>query len=313
MNKCRSGVVKSALLFIILLMLPASVVCINPTSKLKPAEFEVQDIYIYPEEVMPGDDVTITITIKNIGDVAGIYTVVLKMGQSDFDTYDLPVTANMTQNVDFQIEAPDSGIYQFSAGEMTKSLQVYDWQKYKIIYDNCLGSLGEWGFGYTFYDQDAGCSSYFKAPSKYFRVNKLTIDAFWRPFDLPDPEKHEFMVNIWSDEAKRDLLWSQNFPYSRFKDVSTLQDFEVPGVRTGGNFYVEIQPKSVRTETVDPLTGSYPPKYALFVALCVRTDNPNAGVTYKGSTTRWPENWPAQNESSFMIRVEGEGSPATGE
>ena len=300
---------KVTLLLIALSILGLPAACIDPASQLKPAEFEVQDIYIFPEDVMPGDDVTITVTVKNTGEVEGIYPLVLKMGQSDVGSKDLTIAAGEITSTDFIIEAPDSGVYQFSVGEMTESLQVYEWQKHKIVYDNCLGSLGEWGFGYTYYDPDAGCSSYFTVPSKYFRVNKLIIDAFWRPFDLPDPGEHEFTVNIWSDEPKRKKLWSQDFPYSRFRNEGTLQEFEVPGVRTGGSFYVEILPRSVRTNTLDPLTDSYPPKYALFIGLCVRTDNPNAGVTYKGSTARWPENWPAQNESSFMVRVEGERCP----
>lgn len=310
MRRSYYGIIlKISLLLIMFSILTLPLACIDPASRLKPAEFEVQDIYISPDEVMPGDDVTVTVKVENIGEVEGIYSLVLKMGQSDIASKDVTMAAGEISSTDFEIEASDSGVYQFSVGELTKSLQVYEWQKYEIVYDNCLGSLGEWGFGYTFYDQDAGCSAYFTAPSKYFRVNKLIIDAFWRPLDLPDPEKHEFTVNIWSDESKRKLLWTQDLPYSRFRNEGTLQEFEVPTVRIDGNFYVEVRPRSVRTETLDPLTGSYPPKYALYIGLCVRTDNPNAGVTYKGSTARWPENWPAQNESSFMVRVEGEGCP----
>jgi hypothetical protein len=295
------------LISLIVLTLPAA--CADPASQLKPAEFEVQDISINPDEVMPGDDVTITVTVKNIGDLAGIYTVVLKMGQSDIDTYDLPVTANTTNSIDFEIKAPDSGIYQFSVDDITKSLQVYEWQKYKIVYDKCMGSLGEWGFGYTIYDPDAGFMSYFQAPSKFFRVNKLLISGFWRPFELPNPEDYEFTINIRDDHPGLNIIWSKDFSYSRFRNEGTLQEFEVPGIRTDGDFYVEIITHSERTATPDPVTGKYPAKHALMIGLCVRTEMANAILTYRGYPQEWIEGLPAEDSCSFIVRVEGEGSP----
>jgi hypothetical protein len=297
------------LLLIVLLILPFSLTCVDPASKLKPAEFEVVALDIQSAEVMPGDDVTITATVNNSGELEGVYKAVLKMGQSDIASQDLSIAPDATASTSFKLTAPDSGVYQFSIGETIETLRVYDWQKYKIVYDKCLGSLGEWGFGYTFYSPDAGCSSYFVAPSKFFKINKLIIDAFWRPFDLPNPGDYEFTVKIWSDSVNRELLWSQDFPYSRFRNEGTLQEFEVPDIRTDGNFYVEILPRSERTEMADPMTGEYPPRYALFIGLCVRTDNPNAGVTYKGLPQQWPDNWPSPQESSFMVRVEGEDGP----
>jgi len=286
----------------------------SPATSVSPApetvhvsECIVREINITPDKVMANDPVEIVACLENKSDTTGTYQAILCMNNIEVENREMDVAPMSTRDIMFNIDSPDkAGEYLITVGDASAKLLVNDWQEYEIIYDKCKGAISDWAMGYSWYIEENGLMSYFKAPSRNFRIKKLIVDGFWRPDTLPDPENYKFTINIWNDAPARKIIWTQNYPYSTFSNVQSFKEFDIPDIRTDGNFYVEVIPRSARTEILSP-DGTYPPRNALYVCLCVQTDNPNASVTRNGNVTDWPQNWPPQNEVSFMVRVEGEG------
>src|SRR4030042_4546854 len=112
----------------------------QPPASQKPAQFEVGPITFAPPAVMVGDTITVSATIKNIGDVAGTYTATLFLDGQQADSKSIPVDPGSSQEVSFQLSRTTAGSYMLAIGNSSTVLTVYNWTSYTIQYDGADGS-----------------------------------------------------------------------------------------------------------------------------------------------------------------------------
>jgi len=94
-----------------------------------PAKFEVTDILITPKEVEPGDEVTISVLVTNIGEETGDYTVTLDCEDLPAGPY-LRVQETVTleggesERVEFEVSRDIEGTYTVTVDGLTDSFEV---------------------------------------------------------------------------------------------------------------------------------------------------------------------------------------------
>ncbi|MCJ7720115.1 MAG: hypothetical protein MUO36_01460, partial [Candidatus Hadarchaeum sp.] len=74
-----------------------------------PAEFEVLDFTFYPSEVEAGDQVTVSATVRNVGDLSGTYTATLKVNGAAEATENVIMAGGTTETVSFTITKNNIG------------------------------------------------------------------------------------------------------------------------------------------------------------------------------------------------------------
>jgi len=84
---------------------------------VEPAEFEVSDVTVEPEEVEPGDTVTISFSVTNTGGVAGTYTAILKINDVEEKSEVVTVEAGETETVTFEVAKDEAGDYGVQIGD----------------------------------------------------------------------------------------------------------------------------------------------------------------------------------------------------
>jgi hypothetical protein len=219
----------------------------QPVSQ-KPAEFKVGPVTYAPTVVMVGDSVTLTTTVSNTGDMAGIYTAVLLVNGQESGRQDIPVSPENSQDFTFQLSETVAGNYSLSIGNSNTVLTVHNWVPYTIQYDNSNGAVAG---GYV--DGENGHLVQFSPPNKAFRVQKIMIVAATRIANTSELN-NPVTFRIWDKDANN-LLWSQDFAWSLFLN-GDWQEIKVPDIRVNDDFRVEV------------VTHSYVPGYPIdFVSL----------------------------------------------
>jgi parallel beta-helix repeat protein len=89
-----------------------------------PAEFEVLDFTFYPSEVEAGDQVTVSATVRNVGDLSGTYTATLKVNGAAEATENVIMAGGTTETVSFTITKNNIGIYTIDVGGLQGALTV---------------------------------------------------------------------------------------------------------------------------------------------------------------------------------------------
>jgi hypothetical protein len=77
----------------------------------RPAFFVTSDLTIAPEVVDIGDNVTISVSIANTGDLAGSHEVILKLDNVEVATEDITLAAGASETVTFTISEDTDGTY----------------------------------------------------------------------------------------------------------------------------------------------------------------------------------------------------------
>jgi Tol biopolymer transport system component len=133
--------VTSCLFFLVLATLAA---CSQPapavenTPVLKPAEFEVGPITLEPPVLMVGDTVTVAATVKNIGDVTGMYTAVLSVDGLMVDKKEVALAPQQGSIVEFQASELNAGKHTINIGESKISIEALPKQS-KIAFSRYSG------------------------------------------------------------------------------------------------------------------------------------------------------------------------------
>ena len=91
---------------------------------LKPAEFTLSTMQISEDVVEPGDDITVSAEVSNIGEVPGDYKVTLKMDGEDVDSQTPTVNGGEQQTVSFIVSSKDPGNHDLAAGDLAQSFKV---------------------------------------------------------------------------------------------------------------------------------------------------------------------------------------------
>jgi len=90
----------------------------------EPAEFEITDLVVEPTEVSPGESFSVAVTVGNIGDEGGSYTVELQIDSGVEDATDIELEGGQQTTVKFEFSIDDPGSYDVSVGESLRTLQV---------------------------------------------------------------------------------------------------------------------------------------------------------------------------------------------
>lgn len=95
----------------------------QPVSQ-KPAEFEVGPLTFEPTVVMVGDSVNVTATVKNVGDIAGMYTAILVTDDQQTDKKEITLTPAESSTLEFAIDKLTTGTHTISIGHSQISIDV---------------------------------------------------------------------------------------------------------------------------------------------------------------------------------------------
>ena len=83
------------------------------------AKFSIYDLYILPDEVLPGETVTISVQITNVGDIEGSYLLILNVNEGREQSQEVKLGARETREVIFSITKNDPGTYNVMIDDLT--------------------------------------------------------------------------------------------------------------------------------------------------------------------------------------------------
>jgi len=91
---------------------------------LRPATFELSNLTISPEVVLPGGPVTVSADITNTGDAGGSYTATLFVNGTAVETRTVTLTGGESTAVSFTLTEEEPGTYVVSVDGLTGSFRV---------------------------------------------------------------------------------------------------------------------------------------------------------------------------------------------
>jgi len=91
---------------------------------LTPATFELSDLTISPSEAEIDKPIVISVTVKNVGEMEGTYTVELKIDGVTEDTKDITLAGGATETASFTVTRYTPGTYSIEVGGLKRSLSV---------------------------------------------------------------------------------------------------------------------------------------------------------------------------------------------
>ena len=97
---------------------------VKPITTPAPAAFVVSDLVIAPAKVEIGQEATVKVSVTNIGDVEGTYTVTLKIDNTVFSTKEVTLAGHASQQVSFALSRDAAGTYGISVDGLSGTLVV---------------------------------------------------------------------------------------------------------------------------------------------------------------------------------------------
>ena len=88
------------------------------------ANFKVSHLKISPEEAEPGEDVTISVLVTNVGDRKGFYDVILKVNGSVEDVKSITLDAGKSINIKFRVSKKETGTYIVEVDGLKKEFRI---------------------------------------------------------------------------------------------------------------------------------------------------------------------------------------------
>jgi len=89
-----------------------------------PAAFTFTDLVVSPAEVKPGGEVTVSVTVKNIGELSGTYSAELKIDGLTKETKTGTLTGGASTTLTFKVSSQDQRIHVLQIGDATVSFTV---------------------------------------------------------------------------------------------------------------------------------------------------------------------------------------------
>ena len=99
---------------------------------VSPAEFRITSLTIMPEEILAGENSTITASVENVGEIEGIYHATLMVNGVEVETKDVPLTAGAKQAISFQLTEDIPDTYKIELGELAGTLKVLKRAEFRI-------------------------------------------------------------------------------------------------------------------------------------------------------------------------------------
>jgi len=91
---------------------------------LAAAFFQVSDLTVTPSEVEPGDDVSVSVLVTNVGEESGNYTVTLTVDSVEEDTETVTLTGGASTSVSFTVSKTAEATYSVAVNGLTSSFTV---------------------------------------------------------------------------------------------------------------------------------------------------------------------------------------------
>jgi hypothetical protein len=89
-----------------------------------PANLSASSLSISPQQVKPGEEVTISINLANTGGETGDYSAVLYINEEIEDSQTVSVAAGASKSVTFTVSKAQAGVYQVSLGGQSGQFEV---------------------------------------------------------------------------------------------------------------------------------------------------------------------------------------------
>jgi len=89
-----------------------------------PPAFSLSNLLIKPDEVKPGEAVTVSVTITNTGGIEGTCKLILKVNGVDGETGDITVAASGTEDVSFTVTKQEPGTCMVDVNGLESSYTV---------------------------------------------------------------------------------------------------------------------------------------------------------------------------------------------
>jgi len=90
----------------------------------RPAAFAVSGLTITPQEVNPGESMSISVAVQNTGDLEGTYNAVLKIDNAVVTTKTVTVAGKHTETVTFSVTAGAAGTYAVDVNGLAGTFTV---------------------------------------------------------------------------------------------------------------------------------------------------------------------------------------------
>lgn len=90
----------------------------------KPPAFSVSDLIVEPAEVKKGEEVNVSVIVKNTGGKKGTYTAELLLNGKSYRERDVKLSPNQDKTVDFSITVDKMGTYEVKIGDLTGTFKV---------------------------------------------------------------------------------------------------------------------------------------------------------------------------------------------
>jgi len=90
----------------------------------EPASFILSNLVVSPSTVEPDETVTVSVTVMNVGEESGSYTVELLIDGVKVDEYTVTLDGGFSETVEFTVTEDTEGTYTASIGELSDSFTV---------------------------------------------------------------------------------------------------------------------------------------------------------------------------------------------
>lgn len=95
-----------------------------PPPPLRPAEFEVSDLVVEPDVVEPGEGVSVSVEVSNVGEESGSHEVELKLDGEVVDSETVVIAGGYSTSVGFEVESEELGEHVVEVDGLTGGFTV---------------------------------------------------------------------------------------------------------------------------------------------------------------------------------------------
>jgi beta-lactamase superfamily II metal-dependent hydrolase len=110
----------------LLIIVGIVVIATAPESELAPAKFEVSNLNVNPAEVEPGETVTVTLGVQNVGEERGTHELELIIDGVVEQSKSVTLDGGKSASVSFSVEKDIEGFYSVELGGLTGIFQVVE-------------------------------------------------------------------------------------------------------------------------------------------------------------------------------------------
>jgi len=116
----------ASIIVIVAIILTAQLACTAP------AEFEVTSLDVRPQEVTVGEQVIITVVVRNIGGTEGIYTATPAVDGVAVETKSIAMAPGSIETLTFSLIKDKAGTYQVAIDGLVSTLTIKEKEVKKL-------------------------------------------------------------------------------------------------------------------------------------------------------------------------------------